>query len=197
MGKELSLNPQQTEIFNQYLPEIPKVINSNFSSEFISLHMLDRSEMEQHAMIGLIKGIKTYSPDKKMKESTFYIQSMIWAITNGCRNDSLTSKTVRSFDVRDSVSIDNPLPFDSESTYQDVIIDTNDSYLIEGMTIDNKRLKQANKHLPFVIEALLQSKTHNEIAKKIGVSRSTVSRLIKQHEELIKESIVLADGTTL
>lgn len=199
MKTDLSLNEEQKEIFNQYKNEAPKVINANFSQGFIQLHMLDRNELEHHAMIGLIKGIKSYDESKGMKPSTYYIQSMIWEAQDGSKRDSLSTKNVRKNDILDRVSINAVVGEfdDSELTYQDSIVDTDDSYLIDGMTVNTTQLEQANEHLPLIIDALLRDKTHNEIAKKIGVSRSTVSRLIKKHADVIKESIILADGTTL
>lgn len=144
--------------------------------------------------IGLIKGISSYNFDKKTKLSTY--------ISRCIENEILMA--VRSGKkVQNEISIDEPIGTDSEGnniTFNDILSNEGDEIL------DVVNLKLVKGSLSKLIDTVLDKRekviivlrygladgreyTQNEIAKKLKISRSYVSRIEKRALEKLSENM--------
>ena len=144
--------------------------------------------------IGLIKGISSYNFDKKTKLSTY--------ISRCIENEILMA--VRSGKkVQNEISIDEPIGTDSEGnniTFNDILSNEEDEIL------DVVNLKLVKSSLAKLIDTVLDKRekviivlrygladgreyTQNEIAKKLKISRSYVSRIEKKALEKLSENM--------
>lgn len=144
--------------------------------------------------IGLIKGISSYNFDKKTKLSTY--------ISRCIENEILMA--VRSGKkVQNEISIDEPIGTDSEGnniTFNDILSNEEDEIL------DVVNLKLVKSSLSKLIDTVLDKRekviivlrygladgreyTQNEIAKKLKISRSYVSRIEKKALEKLSENM--------
>ena len=135
--------------------------------------------------IGLIKGITSYDFDKKTKLSTY--------ISRCIENEILMA--VRSGKkIQNEISIDEPIGTDSEGnkiTFNDILSNDEDEILdvvnlkIVRSSLANlldKVLDKREKLIIILRYGLADGKeyTQNEIAKKLKISRSYVSRIEKR-----------------
>ena len=144
--------------------------------------------------IGLIKGISSYNFDKKTKLSTY--------ISRCIENEILMA--VRSGKkAHNEVSIDEPIGTDSEGnniTFNDILSNEEDEIL------EVVNLKLVKSSLAKLIDSVLDKReriiivlrygladgreyTQNEIAKKLKISRSYVSRIEKRALEKLSENM--------
>lgn len=144
--------------------------------------------------IGLIKGISSYNFEKKTKLSTYVSRcienEILMAIRAGKKNGN-------------EISIDEPIGTDSEGnniTFNDILSDDGDEIL------DTVNLKMAKNKLNCLINKVLDKRertivimryglldgveyTQNQVAKKLGISRSYVSRIEKRALEKLSENM--------
>ena len=144
--------------------------------------------------IGLIKGISSYNFDKKTKLSTY--------ISRCIENEILMA--VRSGKkAHNEISIDEPIGADSEGnniTFNDILSNEEDEIL------EVVNLKLVKSSLAKLIDSVLDKReriiivlrygladgreyTQNEIAKKLKISRSYVSRIEKRALEKLSENM--------
>ena len=144
--------------------------------------------------IGLIKGISSYNFEKKTKLSTYISRcienEILMAIRAGKKNAN-------------EISIDEPIGTDSEGnsiTFNDILSD--DGYEI----LDTVNIKMAKNKLNNLITEVLDKReqaiiimryglldgveyTQKQVAKKLGISRSYVSRIEKKALEKLSENM--------
>lgn len=160
--------------------------NSDISDDLISI-----------GTIGLIKGIDSYSFEKNTRLTTYCARCIENEILMYFRSDKKNSK---------NISIDEPIGFDKEGntiTFLDILKTDKPDYALNLHIQNNiKLLKQyfnvlTEREKEIIIKRYgLDGKdeiTQKEIAKKIGISRSYVSRiekraLTKMLREFIKNS---------
>ena len=189
----LELSDMQHSEFEKHKELVMKVVNSNYGVGFRQTHLLSFDELLQFGYIGLIKGIKNFKEDTAMKYNTFLIQNIHWEIRKGARKYSLRKANKRdttaeeqqalqvgSLDVvvgegEDSLPIVETLAADETETYH----------------IDYKGLAEIDKRLPQIIELRLNDYELKEIGNEVGVSESTVSRLLSRNREAILEYITV------
>lgn len=144
--------------------------------------------------IGLIKGISSYNFDKKTKLSTY--------ISRCIENEILMA--VRSGKkAQNEISIDEPIGTDCEGnqiTFNDILSNDEDEIL------DMVNLKIVKNSLSNLLDKVLDKReriiivlryglaggveyTQNEIAKKLKISRSYVSRIEKRALEKLAENM--------
>ncbi len=144
--------------------------------------------------IGLIKGISSYNFDKKTKLSTY--------ISRCIENEILMA--VRSGKkIQNEISIDEPIGTDSEgnkitfndilSNDEDEILDTVNLKLVKGSLarIMNRVLDKRERIIIILRYGLADGReyTQKEIAKKLNISRSYVSRIEKHALEKLNENM--------
>ena len=144
--------------------------------------------------IGLIKGITSYDFNKKTKLSTY--------ISRCIENEILMA--VRSGKkIQNEISIDEPIGTDSEGnkiTFNDILSNDEDEILdvvnlkIVRSSLANlldKVLDKREKLIIILRYGLADGKeyTQNEIAKKLKISRSYVSRIEKRALEKLSENM--------
>ena len=134
--------------------------------------------------VGLIKGIDTYSIDKKVKLTTYAAKCCENEILMYFRGDKKNNKNVS---IYEGISFDKE---GNEVTILDVLKTEDPDYAMDIYKNDNIELlkeymKVLNKRELEIIENRygLHGKdelTQKEIAKKLGISRSYVSRIEKR-----------------
>lgn len=134
--------------------------------------------------VGLIKGIDTYSPSKNVKLTTYVAKCAENEILMYFRGDKKNSKNVS---IYDSISYDKD---GNEVTILDILKTDDPDYALEIHKNDNiELLKQYLNVLSKREREILESRyglnkkeelTQKEIAKKLGISRSYVSRIEKR-----------------
>ena len=134
--------------------------------------------------VGLIKGIDTYSLDKKVKLTTYAAKCCENEILMFFRNNKKNSKNIS---IYDGISYDKE---GNEITILDVLKTKDPDYLEDIYVKDNivllkKYLKVLNKREKEIIDYRYglngrEEKTQKEIAKILKISRSYVSRIEKR-----------------
>ena len=134
--------------------------------------------------IGLIKGIDTYSLDKKVKLTTYAAKC--------CENEILmhfrsNKKNVKNVSIYEGISFDKE---GNEITILDILKTKDPDYLEDIYVKDNigllkNYIKILNKREKEIIDYRYgmngkEEKTQKEIAKIMGISRSYVSRIEKR-----------------
>ena len=134
--------------------------------------------------VGLIKGIDSFSPDKRVRLTTYIAKCAENEILMYFRSDKKNSKNVSLFD---GISFDKE---GNEITVFDVLKTENPDYAEELHKKDNIRLLRKYLRILTAREKEILSKrygldgndeiTQKEIAKELGISRSYVSRIEKR-----------------
>lgn len=134
--------------------------------------------------VGLIKGIDTYSLDKKVKLTTYAAKCAENEILMYFRSNKKNSKNVS---IYDGISYDKE---GNEITILDILKTKDPDYLEDIYVKDNigllkKYLGILSKREREIIDmryglGKFEEQTQKEIAKKLGISRSYVSRIEKR-----------------
>ena len=134
--------------------------------------------------VGLIKGIDTYSPDKKVKLTTYAAKCAENEILMYFRANKKNAKNVS---IYEGISYDKE---GNEITVLDILKTKDPDYLEDIYVKDNiLLLKQYFQKLSTREKEILtmryglnhrEEKTQKEIAKSMGISRSYVSRIEKR-----------------
>ena len=144
--------------------------------------------------VGLIKGIDTYSPNKNVRLTTYAAKCAENEILMFFRGNKKNSKNVS---IYEGISYDKE---GNEVTILDVLKTDNPDYALEIHKNDNiLLLKEYMKVLTPREREILENRyglnkkneiTQKEIAKKLGISRSYVSRIEKRAiTKLLREFI--------
>ena len=144
--------------------------------------------------VGLIKGIDTYSMDKNVKLTTYIAKCAENEILMYFRTDKKNNKNVS---IYEGISFDKE---GNEITILDILKTPDPDYLEDIYMNDNvKLLKEYFNVLTSREKEILtyryglnneEEKTQKEIAKKLGISRSYVSRIEKRATtKLLREFI--------
>lgn len=143
---------------------------------------IDQDDLISIGSIGLIKGINTYKPEKSIKLSTYISK---------CIENEVLMHFRATKKLNNEVYLDDPIGKDKDDnmvTLKDIL--ENDEKPIDEeidikMKISNlyKKIKEVLKDREKTIIELRfglngkKPKTQNEIAKRMGISRSYVSRI--------------------
>lgn len=134
--------------------------------------------------VGLIKGIDTYSPDKKVKLTTYAAKC--------CENEILmhfrsNKKNAKNVSIYDGISYDKE---GNEITILDILKTKDPDYLEDIYVKDNILLLKKYLNVLSMREKEIidyrygmnghEERTQKEIAKIMGISRSYVSRIEKR-----------------
>lgn len=134
--------------------------------------------------IGLIKGIDTYSPNKNVKLTTYVAKCAENEILMYFRSDKKNSKNVSlyegiSYDKEgNEITILDVLKTEDVDYLEDIYINDNIKLLKQYLNVLNDREKEIIKYRYGLDNA--DEITQKEIAKKLGISRSYVSRIEKR-----------------
>ncbi|MBR3867583.1 MAG: RNA polymerase sporulation sigma factor SigK [Butyricicoccus sp.] len=143
--------------------------------------------------IGLIKAVSTYKPDKKVRLATYAAR---------CIENEILMSLRHSRKQQNDVSLDEPLGTDSEGnsvSFSDLLGTPPD--LVEEEVRRRVTLERVKKALPALPErermvlnmryGLNDGVVHpqHEIAQKLDISRSYVSRVEKHAIELLRDKI--------
>ena len=150
--------------------------------------------------IGLIKGIDTYSPNKNVKLTTYVAKCAENEILMYFRSDKKNSKNVSlyegiSYDKEgNEITILDVLKTEDVDYLEDIYINDNVKLLKEYLNVLNDREKEIIKYRYGLDNT--DEITQKEIAKKLGISRSYVSRIEKRSitkilREFIKNNNIL------
>lgn len=134
--------------------------------------------------IGLIKGIDTYSPNKNVKLTTYIAKCAENEILMYFRADKKNSKNVSlyegiSYDKEgNEITILDVLKTEDVDYLEDIYINDNIKLLKQYLNVLNDREKEIIKYRYGLDNT--DEITQKEIAKKLGISRSYVSRIEKR-----------------
>ncbi len=147
--------------------------------------------------IGLIKGIDSYRPQKKVKLTTYAAKCaeneiLMYFRSNKKYNNNISLNDVISHDKDGGdITLIDVLKEETESPIKTIEYNDNIAHLSKYLTVLNKRELEIIKMRYGLLNT--SEKTQKEIAKKLGISRSYVSRiekraLIKMLREFIKNN---------
>lgn len=189
----LELSEEQHKEFEENKELVMKVVNSNYGVSFRQTHLLSFDELLQFGYIGLIKGIKNFKEDTAMKYNTFLIQNIHWEIRKGARKYSLRKVNKRDATAEEqqalqvgSLDVVIGEGEDSLPIVETLVAEENEAYYI-----DYKGLAKIDERLPQIIELRLNDHELKEIGNKVGVSESTISRILSRNREAILEYITV------
>ncbi len=151
----------------------------------------EQDDLVSIGTIGLIKAVKTYNPNKKIKLSSYASRCIENEILMHFRNSKKTSQDISLNEAIDSDKDGNPLTLMDIMSVEDNILDDIDTKI---------NLEKLNTYMQEVlskreIEILtyrfglnnIKPLTQIEIAKKLNISRSYVSRIEKKALELLRK----------
>jgi RNA polymerase sporulation-specific sigma factor len=144
--------------------------------------------------IGLIKGIETYRRDKNIKLATY---------ASRCIENEILMYIRKTTHQRNEVSLDEPInmDYDGNELLLSDILGTDEDMILRPMedAVDLHLLRQSVKALPerereivlmrFGLEGY-QELTQKEVAQKMGISQSYISRLEKRIMERLRNEIL-------
>lgn len=147
--------------------------------------------------IGLIKGIDSYRPQKKVKLTTYAAKCaeneiLMYFRSNKKYNNNISLNDVIGHDKDGGdITLIDVLKEETESPIKTIEYNDNIAHLSKYLTVLNKRELEIIKMRYGLLNT--GEKTQKEIAKKLGISRSYVSRiekraLIKMLREFIKNN---------
>ncbi len=147
--------------------------------------------------IGLIKGIDSYRPQKKVKLTTYAAKCaeneiLMYFRSNKKYNNNISLNDVIGHDKDGGdITLIDVLKEETESPIKTIEYNDNIANLSKYLTVLNKRELEIIKMRYGLLNT--NEKTQKEIAKKLGISRSYVSRiekraLIKMLREFIKNN---------
>ena len=147
--------------------------------------------------IGLIKGIDSYRPQKKVKLTTYAAKCadneiLMYFRSNKKYNNNISLNDVIGHDKDGGdITLIDVLKEETESPIKTIEYNDNIAHLSKYLTVINKRELEIIKMRYGLLNT--SEKTQKEIAKKLGISRSYVSRiekraLIKMLREFIKNN---------
>lgn len=178
-----------------------KLIEHNLRLVAHIVKKYDASKEEQDDLIsigtiGLIKGIDSYKEDKNVRLTTYAAKCAENEILMYFRSNK---KNLTNVSINDSIGYDKD---GNEITFEDIIKDTNKD-IIDEVNLKNEInllkkyinvLTEREKEIIIMRYGLLNSQelTQKQIAKKMHISRSYVSRiekraLVKMLKEFIKD----------
>ena len=147
--------------------------------------------------IGFIKGIDSYRPQKKVKLTTYAAKCaeneiLMYFRSNKKYNNNISLNDVIGHDKDGGdITLIDVLKEETESPIKTIEYNDNIAHLSKYLTVLNKRELEIIKMRYGLLNT--SEKTQKEIAKKLGISRSYVSRiekraLIKMLREFIKNN---------
>ena len=147
--------------------------------------------------IGLIKGIDSYRPQKKVKLTTYAAKCaeneiLMYFRSNKKYNNNISLNDVIGHDKDGGdITLIDVLKEETESPIKTIEYNDNIAHLSKYLTVLNKRELEIIKMRYGLLNT--SEKTQKEIAKKLGISRSYVSKiekraLIKMLREFIKNN---------
>ena len=144
----------------------------------------DQEDLVSIGTIGLIKAVNTYKPDKNIKLSSYASRCIENEILMHFRNMKKTSQDLSLNDSIDTDKDGNPLTLMDILYVDDNIIDNLDNKInLEKLyKYINETLSKREKEIIIYRFGLLGNEplTQREIAKKLNISRSYVSRIEKK-----------------
>ena len=146
--------------------------------------------------IGLIKAINTFNPEKNIKLATY---------ASRCIENEILMYLRRSSKTKAEVSIDEPLnvDWDGNELLLSDILGTDDDIIYRGLEHETERqlLKSAIDRLSPREKTIVELRyglknaegeemTQKEVADRLGISQSYISRLEKKIMKRLKKEIV-------
>ena len=131
--------------------------------------------------IGLIKGIDSYRPQKKVKLTTYAAKCaeneiLMYFRSNKKYNNNISLNDVIGHDKDGGdITLIDVLKEETESPIKTIEYNDNIAHLSKYLTVLNKRELEIIKMRYGLLNT--SEKTQKEIAKKLGISRSYVSRI--------------------
>ncbi len=151
----------------------------------------DQDDLVSIGTIGLIKAINTYNPDKKIKLSSYASRCIENEILMHFRNIKKISQDVSLNDPIDTDKDGNPLTLMDIMSIDDNIIDDIDTKInLEKLNYYlNEVLSDREREIIIMRFGLKDTYplTQREIAKKLNISRSYVSRIEKKALLLLRK----------
>lgn len=151
----------------------------------------DQEDLISIGTIGLIKGISSYRPSKGTKLATYAAR---------CIENEILMYFRSQRKNQSEMFISDPIDMDEEGnalTYFDIMSYDDDFAECIDLKNNTKRLYAIIESLPQREKTIItlryglyntRSYTQNEVAKKLGISRSYVSRIEKKTLETLKEN---------
>lgn len=144
--------------------------------------------------IGLIKGIETYRRDKNIKLATY---------ASRCIENEILMYIRKVSHQKNEISLDEPInmDYDGNELLLSDILGTEEDMILRPMEdeVDLRLLRQAVKGLPPRERQIVQLRfgldghkelTQKEVAQKLGISQSYISRLEKRIMQRLRSEIL-------
>ena len=154
---------------------------------------VDLEDLVSIGSIGLIKGINTFSRDKNIKLATY---------VSRCIDNEILMYLRKNKKIKCEVSIDQALSYDSDGNelHLEDIIGTDKDEIAKNIETKNDRelilkeilnLKDRDRQIMVLRYGLLGNNpyTQKEVAEKLGISQSYISRIEKKVIKRIKTLI--------
>lgn len=145
---------------------------------------VDLEDLVSIGSIGLIKGIKTYKPNKNIKLATY---------ASRCIDNEILMFLRKNKRRRSEVSFEDSLSYDAEGNelHLEDILGTDSDIVTKGIEDENDKklmykeiakLNDRDKEIMILRYGLFNHKemTQKEVAEKLGISQSYISRIEKK-----------------
>ena len=177
------MNERQTLMVANNLPLIRLVIKK---SRFIALdNSMDYDDLYQIGSVGLIKAAESYRSGKTSFAS--YAYCLIW---REIAMDMRKKQTAMRNAMLDSVSLDQPVGFNAKFSLVETIPGASerpDAFLDDTPVADY--VEDLRRRNPVLCGAFLRKMEQAEAGRKLGLSQSYVSRLVKKEKRKLSEML--------
>lgn len=160
----------------------------------------DQEDLISIGTIGLIKAIGTYDPDKKIKLATY---------ASRCIENEVLMHLRKIANQRTEVSLDEPINMDCDGnelllsdvlgTEEDLVLrPLEDDVDLSVLRYALQQLPQREKEIVYMRYGLEGRKelTQKEVAEKMGISQSYISRLEKKIMQRLKKEFIRQTSCT-
>lgn len=154
---------------------------------------VDLEDLVSIGTIGLIKGINTFSKSKNIKLATY---------ASRCIDNEILMYLRKNKKIRNEISIDASLSLDGEGNelHLEDVLGTAPDIVSKGIEQENDKkvmmneilhLKPRDRDIMILRYGLLDNKelTQKEVAKKLGISQSYISRIEKKVIKRLKSIV--------
>lgn len=140
---------------------------------------VELDDLLQVARMGILEGVRTYDPSRKVKLSTHAYNCALYALRKAVKSDTGLIKVPTRGNVPDNLPVVTEMPEQWEESCFAVQMEQLDE--TERRIVLERLMQGLNKRQQDIIsQVFFQNLTYEEVARQMGITRQTVHYLATQ-----------------